>query len=106
MLNGILLAASRDSAVATQTKGISSFTLQLRGNLIRSVHTAINGEGPAVRDETIAALLSLAFDEVRCKLSNDYNNSLNTFFVDYLLMPYLRRRQPGTGKLMIIMPRR
>jgi hypothetical protein len=105
MLNGILLAASRDLATATPTKCSNSFILQLRGNLIRSVHTAINGEGPAVRDETIAALLSLAFDEVRCNLSYDYNNPLNAF-VDHLLMPYLHRRQPGTGKLMIIMPRR
>jgi hypothetical protein len=63
MLNGILLSAARDFADATRTN-LQRLTLQLKGNLICSVNAAINNEGPAVRDETIAALLNLAFDEV------------------------------------------
>jgi hypothetical protein len=63
MLNGILLSAARDFADATRTN-LDSLILQLRGNLICSINAAINNEGPAMRDETIAALLNLAFDEV------------------------------------------
>lgn len=69
MLNGILLEAARDftdtAADVTQTKSPRALILYLRGNLICSVCAAINDEGPVVRDETIAALLNLAFDEVR-----------------------------------------
>lgn len=81
MLNGILLSAARDFADSTQTN-LESLTLQLRGKLICSVNAAINSEGPAVRDETIAALLNLAFDEV--SFTQTMTAHLNT---SYMLTP-------------------
>ena len=87
MLNGILLEAARDytdtAPDVTQTKSFRALILYLRGNLICSVSAAINDEGPAVRDETIAALLNLAFDEVRLFWT------CNMKFLRHLLTYYL-----------------
>jgi hypothetical protein len=62
MLNGILLAAAQDftdTAVdVTQTRSLRAHILHIRGKPICSVSATINDERPAVRDETIAAVLN------------------------------------------------